>query len=240
MHRAEARYSLPTSDSELLRRHGVLIERVGRRLAARVGLSHLADELWSTGAMGLLEAARRYEPSRGVRFETFAEHRIRGAMLDELRKMDHLPRRLRADTERVEKGRAALSAQLGREPSAEELATHLGLDVVELAELEQLRQPLLPLVDALSVAGLDERADARVERMHVVRRLTSAIETLPERLQLVLSLYYVEELTFREIAGLLQVSEARVCQLHGDAVRRLRAQLTEGGAGAELAPSRVA
>lgn len=227
MHRAEARYSLPTSDSELLRRYGVLIDRVGRRLAARVGLAHLADELWSVGALGLLEAARRFEPSRGVRFETFAEHRIRGAMLDELRKMDHLPRRLRADTERVEKGRAALARQLGREPTGEELAKHLGLAVDELAELEQLRQPLLPLVGALSVAAPDEGADMKVDRALVVQRLTRAIEQLNERLQTLLSLYYVEELTFKEIAGLLQVSEARVCQLHGEAVKRLRVLMAE-------------
>ncbi|MEW6433313.1 MAG: FliA/WhiG family RNA polymerase sigma factor [Myxococcota bacterium] len=237
MHRAEARYSLPSSDSELVRRYGPLIERVGRRLAARVGLGHLVDELWSTGALGLLEAARRFEPGRGVRFETFAEHRIRGAMLDELRKMDHLPRRLRADTERVDRGRAALTGQLGREPSADELAQHLGMPIDALAELEQLRQPLLPLVDALAVAGGAEGADARVERTQAVQQLTAAISTLDERLQRVLALYYVEELTFREIAGLLEVSEGRVCQLHGEAVKRLRAALANAEEGA-LAPAR--
>lgn len=240
MHRVEARYSLPTSDSELLRRYGVLIERVGRRLAARVGLAHLADELWSVGAMGLLEAARRFELSRGVRFETFAEHRIRGAMLDELRKMDHLPRRLRADTERVEKSRVVLSRQLGREPTSEELAKHLGLQVDELAELEQLRQPLLPLVGALSVAAPDDGADVKVDRALVVQRLTRAIALLSERLQTLLSLYYVEELTFKEIAGLLQVSEARVCQLHGEAVKRLRALLAEEEAGERPPPAAAA
>ncbi|GMU61691.1 MAG: RNA polymerase sigma factor WhiG [Myxococcaceae bacterium] len=227
MHRAEARYSLPTSDAELLRRYGVLIDRVGRRLAARLGMAHLADELWSVGAMGLLEAARRFDAARSVRFETFAEHRIRGAMLDELRKMDHLPRRLRADTEKVEKGRAALGKQLGREPTGEELAGHLKLSVDELAELEQLRQPLLPLVGALSVASGEEGAEERVERTLVVQRLTQAISGLAERLQLLLTLYYVEELTFREISGLLKVSEARVCQLHGEAVKRLRELLAD-------------
>jgi RNA polymerase sigma factor for flagellar operon FliA len=227
MHRAEARYSLPTSDSELLRRYGVLIDRVGRRLGARVGAAHLADELWSVGALGLLEAARRFEAGRGVRFETFAEHRIRGAMLDELRKMDHLPRRLRADTERVEKGRAALSAQLGREPTSAELAQHLGIAADELAELEQLRQPLLPLLGALSVPSPEDGADLMLDRTLATRRLTRAIEQLSERLQMVLTLYYVEELTFKEVGGLLQVSEARVCQLHGEAVKRLRALLTD-------------
>jgi RNA polymerase sigma factor for flagellar operon FliA len=227
MHRAQARYSLPDSDSELIRRYGGLIDRVARRVAARVGLAHLADELWSIGALGLLEAARRYDAVRNVRFETFAEHRIRGAMLDELRKMDHLPRRLRADTERVEKARGALGRQLGREPTSEELAAHLGLPIDELAELELLRQPLLPLVGALSVAAQDDGADVRVDRALVAQRLARAVSKLTERLQVLLTLYYVEELTFREIARLLEVSEARVCQLHGEALKRLRSLFEE-------------
>lgn len=222
MHRAEARYSLPSSDEELLQRYGSLIERVARRLAGRVGLSHLSDELWSVGALGLLEAARRFDAARSVRFETFAEHRIRGAMLDELRKMDHLPRRLRADTERVEKSRVVLAKQLRREPSSEELAGHLAMPVEELAELELLKQPLLPLVGALAVAVEEESIDDRIDRTLVVKRLIGAIQELNERLQLVLNLYYVEELTFKEAAMVLHVSEARVCQLHGDALRKLR------------------
>lgn len=230
MHRAEAAYTLPSSDTELIRRYATLIDRAARRVAARVGLAHLAEELWSTGALGLLEAARRFEPSRGVRFETFAEHRIRGAMLDELRKMDHLPRRLRADTERVDRGRAALVRQLGREPEADELARHLGLELDQLAELEQLRQPPLPLAEAVAVAGEAETADDRVDRARAIGLLVAAIDGLSERLRTVLSLYYVEDLTLKEIAGLLRVSEARVCQLHGEAVKRLRALLADAPA----------
>lgn len=160
-----------------------------------------------------------------MRFETFAEHRIRGAMLDELRNMEHLPRRLRADTGRAAKARARLAHELGREPESDELAAALGLSVEELAELEQLKQPVLPLLDALSVASGGEGADARVDRQLLARRLATAVGQLAERVQTVLSLYYVEELTFRESAKVLQVSEARAGQLNGEAVQRLRALL---------------
>src|SRR5262249_2847094 len=97
MSRPERAYArVPDESSALIARHAPLIDRVARRVAARAGMPELADELWSAGAMGLLDAARRFAPGREVRFETFAEHRIRGAMLDELRRLDHLPRRLRA------------------------------------------------------------------------------------------------------------------------------------------------
>ncbi|MBX7098341.1 MAG: FliA/WhiG family RNA polymerase sigma factor [Myxococcaceae bacterium] len=227
MHRAEARYTLPTSDAELIARHGSLIDRVARKIAARVGMKDSAEELWSVGALGLLEAARRFDGSRDVRFETFAEHRIRGAMLDELRRLDHLPRRLRADTERAQKTRASLARTLGREPEADEVASALGIGVAELAELEQLKQPVLPLLDALAVSDGQESAESRLERQNRSRRLSAAIAQLSARLQLVLQLYYVEELTFREVAKVLEVSEARVYQLHGDAVGKLKELLAE-------------
>lgn len=224
MHRAEARYALPNSDAELLSRYAQLIDRVTQKVAMRVGLRDRA-ELWSVAALGLLEAARRYDGSRDVRFETFAEHRIRGAILDELRNTDHLPRRLRADTERVAKARAKLAHELRRDPESHELAAALGIDATELAELEMLKQPVLPLLDAVAVASGEDGADVKVDRQILSRRLAAAIAQLSERLQLVLSLYYVEELTFREIAKVLQVSEARVCQLNGEAVTKLRVLL---------------
>lgn len=225
MHRAEARYALPSNDAELLTRYAPLIDRVARKLAARLGLAN-GDDLWSVGALGLLEAARRFDGAREVRFEAFAEHRVRGAMLDELRNMDHLPRRLRADTEKAARARARLGHELGREPEADEVAAALGITVEELAELELLKQPVLPLLDALSVASGEDGADAKVDRHFLARRLSAAIGQLPERLQTVLSLYYVEELTFREIAKVLKVSEARACQLNGEAVQKLRGLLT--------------
>lgn len=226
MHRAETKYAAPpATDAELITRYGSLIDRVARRLTARAGVTPSADELWSAGALGLLDAARRFDPALNARFETFAEHRVRGAMLDELRKMDTLPRRLRTQIRTVDKARSALRSTLERDPSTEEVAVAMGLEVEVLAELELLRQPALPIEGALSVASNDEGAEALMHRHRRSGQLTAAIATLNERLQMVLSLYYVEELTFREVAKLLQVSEARVCQLHADALGKLRALL---------------
>jgi RNA polymerase sigma factor for flagellar operon FliA len=223
--RAFARYGAPSADPdrELLARHAGLLDRCARRLAGRTGGAVQADDLWSAGALGLIEAARRFDAARDVRFETFAEHRIRGAMLDEMRRMDHLPRRLRADTERVDRERARLAQQLGREPGAEEIAEALGEAPEEVAGILQLLQPAKPLPDELA----DERPDADelLDRARTRGALAAAIAKLPERLQILLALYYDEGLTYREIAKVLAVSEPRVCQLHSDAVKRIRAAM---------------
>lgn len=228
LHRAQHTYAaLPQTDAELLKKFGPLIDRVTRRMAARLGSSTQADELWSVAALGLLDAARRFDGSRAVKFETFAEHRIRGAILDEVRRLDHLPRRLRADTEKVQKGKATLQRELGREPTQDELAEKLAMPVEEVAELELVRAPPVPLEWALEVADDGEGSEGVVDKKRAKERLQKAIEGLNERLQMVLSLYYVEEFTFKEIGKLLQVSEARVCQLHADAVSKLRTRLSE-------------
>jgi RNA polymerase sigma factor for flagellar operon FliA len=126
----------------------------------------------------------------------------------------------------VRKARHALEASLGREPTQEELAEKLGLSMEELDALETLSQPSMPLTPELPVASLEARQDDRLEQAMTVQRLTDAIGKLPQRLSLLLSLHYVEGLTYKEIAQSLEVSEARVCQLHGDAVKKLREQLS--------------
>jgi RNA polymerase sigma factor FliA len=227
MLRAYARYSQPSdSDAELLARHGPIIERCARRLAARSGHIVSADDLWSAGAMGLLEAARRFDGARDVRFESFAEHRIRGAMLDEMRRMDHLPRRLRNDVERVERARGALAQKLGRDPETHEVAEAMGADPQEVAELLQLVAPPLPMEEEIAAAPTIAQDDA-VSRSQLQRALAKAIGALPERLQVLLALYYDEELTYREVAKIMGISEPRVCQLHSDAVKRLRVLLSD-------------
>lgn len=223
-HRAHARYAAEAvSDAALVARHASLIDRAARRVAGRTGGAVAPDDLWSAGAMGLLEAARRFDGARDVRFETFAEHRIRGAMLDELRRLDHLPRRLRAQAERIESERTRLAQHLQRDPDADELAAAVGLSVEELAAVQAstARHDTAPDALAAPLAGADEQ----LERGELGRRVTAAVASLPERLQLVLSLHYVEGLTYREIAQVLDVSEPRVCQLHGDAMRAIRAAM---------------
>jgi len=227
VHRAHAQYARgPASDAELLARHAGLVDRVARRVAARLGRPELADDLWSAGAMGLLDAAQRFDAARDVRFEDFAEHRIRGAMLDEVRKMDHLPRRLRAQVESARKARRALAQELGREATAEELASSLDLSTPELHVLELLAEPLLPLDEEL-VGETTDGPDAALHRTQLRGLLSRAIGQLSERLQLLLSLHYVEGLTYREVAEVLEVSEPRVCQLHGQALQQLRQRLSD-------------
>ncbi len=226
MHQAHARYTtVEPDDGALIARYGHLIDRVARRLAMRAGSAHLADDLWSAGALGLLEAARRFDAGRAVKFETFAEHRIRGAMLDELRNLDHLPRRLRAQTDAVGKAKQKLSKTLGRDALPEEVAVEVGVSVEELGGLEQLTQPHVEIDSALRLVSEEPSAEDRASSRQRLGQLTTAVTALPERLQTLLALYYVEEFTYREIARLLEVSEARVCQLHAEAIELLRGKL---------------
>ncbi len=235
--RALATYASSTTDADdLIQRYAPLIDRAARRIAARTGLRSAFDDLWSAGALGLLEAAPRFDAARGVSFETFVEHRIRGAMLDELRKMDHLPRRLRSRTDDVQKVKQKLAGQLGREATAEEVAQALNMDLEELSGLEALLEPHVPLDKAthalVSGEGHAESVEDKIERAQLAKALAEGFKKLPERLQVVMGLHYVEGLTYREIAKMLDVSEPRVCQLHADGLKRLRASVPEFQSGA--------
>jgi RNA polymerase sigma factor for flagellar operon FliA len=226
LHRAHARY-VANPDDELVARHAALIARVGRRIAARTGGAVAAEDLWSAGAVGLLDAARRYEGARDVAFEGFAEHRIRGAMLDELRRIDHLPRRLRADLARVEQARSRLAQTLGREPEASEIADELGVPLDDLHAMQSLALPPLGAEHCEAIPSRESGGDEVAMRRQALGAVTEAVAELPERLQLLLSLHYVEGLSYREIAHVLKVSEPRVCQLHREAMKLLRERIGE-------------
>jgi RNA polymerase sigma factor for flagellar operon FliA len=230
--RALATYASANTDADdLIQRYSPLIDRAARRIAMRTGLKSAFDDLWSAGALGLLEAAPRFDAARGVSFETFVEHRIRGAMLDELRKMDHLPRRLRSRTDDVQKVKQKLAAQLGREATTEEVAQAMNMDLEELSGLEALLEPHVPLDKAthalVSGEGHEPGVEEKIERAQLAKALAEGFKKLPERLQVVMGLHYVEGLTYREIAKMLDVSEPRVCQLHADGLKRLRAMVPE-------------
>jgi RNA polymerase sigma factor for flagellar operon FliA len=227
MHRAASSYTAtqsgaPLTDDEIVRTYAELVDRAARRISARTGNTVMPGDLWSAGALGLLDAYRRFDPARGAKFESFADHRIRGAMMDELREMDHLPRRLRAETDRLRRARQALGNTLSREPTLEELADHLRMPIEDVEALETLSRPSVALPAELELPSLDLLQDDQLDHAARVQRVTEAIATLPPRLQLVLSLHYVEGLTYKEIALALEVSEARVCQIHGEAVKKLR------------------
>jgi len=227
MNRAVAKYGGATGtnpERQLIDRYARLLDRNARRLASRTGHAVLPEDLWAAGAMGLIEAHRRYDAARDVKFETFAEHRIRGAMIDEMRRMDHLPRRLRDDTDKVERAHARLAQQLHREPTVEEVAEAVGAPLDEVMEVMQLLQPAVPVAEELATYE-GPAVDDLIERGERQVALAGAIGALPERLQVLLALYYDEGLTYREIAKILSVSEPRVCQLHGEAMKRLRGSL---------------
>ena len=230
MHRATRSYAAAApppamNDDQIVRTWSHLIDRVARRIAARTANTIQPGDLWSVGALGLIDAYRRFDPDRAVKFESFAEHRIRGAMIDELRQMDHLPRRLRAEADKVRKARTVLGNTLGREPTNEELAAHLQIAVEDVDTLEAVSSPAAPLTPEMAVPSLDSLQDERLDHAERVQRMTRALNTLNQRLQTVMSLHYVEGFTYKEIAAALQVSEARVCQLHGEALKKLKAQL---------------
>jgi RNA polymerase sigma factor for flagellar operon FliA len=224
---ARAPYAPNQEDAEatLLRRYGSVVDRVARRFAVRSGHAVSADDLWSAGALGLIDAARRFDPARDIRFETFAEHRVRGAIVDELRRMDHLPRRLRTQVEAVVKARGKLGQALGREPTTDEIASAIGLEVDDTEGLVALSMPQLQVLPEMPDpvgAPVD-----RLEEEETRAGLADAISRLPERLRTLLGLHYQEELTYREIAQVMGISQPRVCQLHAEAVAQLKQLLAE-------------
>lgn len=204
-----------------------------------------AEDLVSYGMIGLINAIDRYDPSRGVRFEAFATQRIRGAVIDQLRSLNWLPRSAIARMRQIEGAVAKLEQKLGRFASEAEAAEEMGITpqryrqmLVEISTtILSLDAPLSTLSqdDEIVVLGdlLEDReaigpAD-QVEKKELLQRLSSAIERLPERERLVLALYYQEECTMKEISRVIGVSESRVCQLHMQAVVHLRAALRPEG-----------
>jgi RNA polymerase sigma factor for flagellar operon FliA len=230
MHRSSSAYAVGREDDgALVVRYRTLIERVTRRVAARTGGAVSASELFSAGALGLLAAAQRFDPGRDVTFEAFAEYRVRGAVLDELRGMDPLPRRLRSDTDAVKKAAAKLEQKNGHEATAEEVAQAIGKPLDEVVGLMQVAKPVEPLSDFLTATLTSESpgAEAEVLRKEVVRRLSAEVGRLSGRTQQVLQMHYIEGLTYREIGQVLEVSEVRICQIHKDALAALRTGLKE-------------
>lgn len=232
-HRAIAAYQDQVDLDALIRSHSHVIDRCARAVVRKTGIASIYDDLWSAGAMGLVDAAQRFKPSAGKDFTGFVEHRIRGAMLDELRRMDHLPRRLRTQVKGVDKVKQQMQVQLGRDPTVEELAEEMEVTVKEVHRLEKLAEPTVSL-DALGGVGArtDEKQDALflVEDSERKAALKEAITQLPERLALILGLRYQEALSYREIGEMMGISDARVAQLHRRAIDQLREVLTFEGA----------
>ncbi|HKG44220.1 MAG TPA: RNA polymerase sigma factor WhiG [Gaiellaceae bacterium] len=214
-------------------------------VAGRVGAglpSHVDDEdLISYGLLGLMRAIERFEPEREIKFETYAIPRIRGAIIDELRAMDWVPRSVRGRARDIERAIADLEARLGRAPTDEEIAQKLGVSHDELEEsLGEISRSSVVALDELwtvssggdPVSLIDTIEDtqgpnpqAALAETELKEAIGEALARLPEREKLVVTLYYYEELTLREIGEVLGVTESRVSQLHTKAILRLKASL---------------
>jgi RNA polymerase sigma factor for flagellar operon FliA len=220
------------------------VEALARRMAATMPHSIDLSDLVQDGVIGLIDAAERFDEARGIKFETFAERRIRGAMIDALRK-DAWPRGVRRVRRELEAAREKLRVTLGHEPSLADLAHEIGADekrlgktIVRINTIEStsplscgdhVDESQLP---AVLVPAEPERPDNAYEKLEVRDRVRDAIESLPPRERRVISLYYYGEVTMKEIGAELGVNESRVSQLHARALRRLREAL-----GADTTPA---
>lgn len=212
---------------------------IARRIFERLPQHLLFEDLVHAGVVGLIEAVRSYDASKAVPFNAFAKFRIRGAILDSLRELDWGSRPLRRKGRHLEEAIATLSAKLGRHPEEDEIAAEMGVTIEKLHEialrldgLTLVSQQVNSLFDSSGTQDLIESAPSRDEnpydlclRTEIKERLAEAIGQLSEKEQLVISLYYREELTMKEIAKVVQLGESRVSQIHAIALPKLRAAL---------------
>jgi RNA polymerase sigma factor for flagellar operon FliA len=231
----------PKVRERIIVQYAPLVKYVVGRLAINLPTIVDSDDVISYGTMGLIDAVERYDPDRGIKFETYAIQRIRGAIIDALRSLDQIPRTARQRAREIEAAIAELQGKLKRPPYDEEVAKHLGMDVEKYREacvrtnVTQLSLDGLLSVDdedgggGMKAYAFEDRDSpdpvAVTERREMERALVLAVKNLPERERLMLSLYYYEELTMKEISKVMEISESRVCQLHAQAVLRLRATL---------------
>lgn len=225
---------------QLIMDYAPLIRFVAQRIAARLPSNIDLDDLISAGVIGLMDAIEKYDPGRDNKFKTYAEFRIRGAILDELRSQDWVPRSVRDKAKRIEKTYAELEQQFGRPATDDELCAALGIDLEEYYEMvSKVKSVTLLSVDELSggqhsdrksLLELIENPNSKNPYSQLKSKgsrdiLMKKIEELPEKQRLVLSLYYYEDLNLKEIGRILSVTESRVSQLHTQAVEKLRLKL---------------
>lgn len=223
---------------ERVLRYAPLIHLIANRLAMRLPPSVSKEELFSAGIVGLLDAVDKFDEGLGIQFKTYAEHRIRGAMLDELRKMDWFPRSVRKDIQKIEDAILTLESRLGRTPRDQEIAHELGIGLEEYFKtIQRVSGAGLTNIDDLAAEGADGTKagrgfeaptpldDLRVkEKKEAVAR---ALRGLSDMEQKVMALYYYDELTLREIAEVFHLTESRISQIHSKAIVRLRTKLRD-------------
>jgi RNA polymerase sigma factor for flagellar operon FliA len=222
---------------ECLKEYAPLVKRIAHHMMLKLPGSVEVDDLIQSGMMGLLDAASRYDELRGAQFETYAAQRIRGAMLDELRGADWLPRSMRRDMRRIETAISRLQQKLGKMPNETEIAKELGVSLLEYQQiLQESRGAQLFYYEDFHGEGDEDFFDRftvdndanPLELLQDERfreELIRAIERLPERERQMMGMHYEQDMNLREIGEVMGVSESRVCQLHSQAVARLRSSM---------------
>ena len=231
----------PKVRDRLILTYAPLVKYVAGRLGSGLPAHVDDDDLVSYGLLGLIGAIERFDPDRDIKFETYAIARIKGSIIDELRALDWVPRSVRSRAREIERAIADLESRLGRAPTDEEISTKLGISEDELNEsLSEIGRTSIAALDELwtvsaggdQIALIDTIEDEQgpnpqsaLDETEMREAIAEAISRLPEREKLVVTLYYYEELTLREIGEVLGVTESRVSQLHTKAILRLKARL---------------
>ena len=227
---------------KIVQEYSPLVKFIAQKIAMRLPANIEVDDLWSAGVIGLMDAIDKFDPTRDNKFKTYAEFRIRGAILDELRSQDWIPRSMREKAKTIERAFQKLERKLGRPASEAEAAREMQLPIEEFREaLNQCKSvTLLSIDEAGTFANGDKKSLlgvlqsssensplAQLAGAEMRDHVAKAIEELPEKQRIVLSLYYYEDLNLKEIGQVLKVTESRVSQLHTQAVLRLRSKLAE-------------
>ncbi len=227
----------PAVKEKLILEYAPLVKLVAGRISIHIGQYVDFEDLISYGIFGLIDAIDKFDPYKGVKFETYASLRIRGEIIDNIRKLDWVPRTLRQKSKQLDKYYSYLESELGREPTYEELAEKMQISVDEVKEVMQksVASSLISLDDYVdpnkdvTVADIVETKadtpDLSYEKKEVKAMLVDAINQLTEKEKKVVTLYYFEELTLKEISKVMEVSESRISQIHSKAVVKLQNKL---------------
>ena len=229
------------NSEQVIKEYAPMIKYVANRIALRLPPHIEVDDLISVGVLGLMDAIEKFDPTRGAKFKTYAEFRVRGAILDELRSLDWVPRSVRQKASNLDNVCQGLQAKLKRPPEDEEMAAEMGLSLDEFFDAvnETQNMPILSLEDLgfskeepdqrslldclAGKADSDPQTQMRLTELKGI--IAKVIDTLPEKERLMISLYYYEELTMKEIGEVLEITESRVSQIHSKSIFKLRTKL---------------